>query len=1118
MKLSRLSKKRAVNGGSATSQTHELYLKINVNSAADLVPAAKESINPVCVVQLNNTKKRTHKKLNTSNPSWNSELLVPLKYNDYSQNLLLTVWDRHKRYKNYLGELRLFVKDLFLNEGSFQQKTELKWYSLFSSRDYQTFVTGSLLISFELVVKSKKTKKRDSFSKVKEKGQVSKDPKSEGLNVPKVKIDLFNQMDSLEIIESVTTPTDNELLKSTFEDWIKSLSELARDPKILKPDDQGYYSDAHEVSMGLDISDFESITTGNENPMEVIDLEPKKNDWLGVPDEGTYTSGISSDSENSRYTSVTESDAASAISKLVELPKKKLSKSRKKLKKKEGKFELSNRSVLGVLFVEIVSCSDLPPLPNFTRTSYDMDPFVVVAFGRKTFRTSWKRHTLNPIFNERLAFEILRHESNFNLQFSILDKDHFSFHDNVAQVAIPVSEIIDLSEANTPGALGTTLGATPADVLTPGAATPITHQSGTTTPSLSIAAATSTLATPQLSFEHPNKSQIEVIKDDFLVQQVTKKKFTQRKKVTTLYADTSKFKTLNLTLELEEKKYADKYNPALKVRVRFETYEVLRRNFWRALLEQYNLNDNDSKSYDYFELVSLLDTLGSYASDELVNTFFEKYGRLAWGGDVLDHEEIIDCLETHVSTNKDEENKIFEIDKCPLCSKKYLAKKQDIDIITHFAICTLKDWSIVNKLLVSSYVTPQAATKRWYSKFLIKLTYGKYKLGGNNANILVQDRTTGIILEEKMGIYVRLGIRLLYKGLDKAKTKRIRTLLKKLSVKQGVKFDSPQLKLDIESFIKFHKLNMDECLEPNPQNYATFNDFFYRKLKPDARPVESPTNNMILVSPADSRCATFSTVNEATELWIKGRNFTIARLFNGNFNNYEKTDLYKADKCTLGIFRLAPQDYHRFHCPVDGVIKNIKHINGEYYTVNPMAIRSELDVFGENIRVIIPIETQDFGTVIMIAVGAMMVGSTVLTIKEGDEVKRGDEIGYFKFGGSTIILLMETRFFEFDTDLLKNSSTRVETLVRVGQSIGHSPDIPEFKRDHIEFEKQSKDFKLNLIRVMTGGDLTNAHQLTSWESSNIKISKEDLADLADDDAEFDSDGTSFEEEGLIESE
>ena len=84
----------------------------------------------------------------------------------------------------------------------------------------------------------------------------------------------------------------------------------------------------------------------------------------------------------------------------------------------------------------------------------------------------------------------------------------------------------------------------------------------------------------------------------------------------------------------------------------------------------------------------------------------------------------------------------------------------------------------------------------------------------------------------------------------------------------------------------------------------------------------------------------FESIDKATQLWIKGAGFTIPKLIHNDH-------LMRVSSYTLGIFRLAPQDYHRFHSPVDGVIESIKHIDGEYYTVNPMAIRSELDVFGK---------------------------------------------------------------------------------------------------------------------------------------------------------------------------
>jgi phosphatidylserine decarboxylase len=242
-----------------------------------------------------------------------------------------------------------------------------------------------------------------------------------------------------------------------------------------------------------------------------------------------------------------------------------------------------------------------------------------------------------------------------------------------------------------------------------------------------------------------------------------------------------------------------------------------------------------------------------------------------------------------------------------------------------------------------------------------------------------------------------------------------------------------------------------------------------------------------VVSPADSRCTAFDTVTAATELWIKGRNFSLAKLFNGNFGNLQGSALFEPLQCCIAVFRLAPQDYHRFHAPVSGTVTLIKHISGEYYTVNPMAVRLELDVFGENVRTLVAIETADFGTVIMVAVGAMMVGLIVLTVGEGDRIARGDEVGYFKFGGSTILVLFAKARFAFDTDIVDNSAACIETLVRVGQSVGHSPQIAQCLVDHIDFDRQLQDFKLNLIRVLTGGDLSTARELSNWEATKLQF-------------------------------
>ena len=150
---------------------------------------------------------------------------------------------------------------------------------------------------------------------------------------------------------------------------------------------------------------------------------------------------------------------------------------------------------------------------------------------------------------------------------------------------------------------------------------------------------------------------------------------------------------------------------------------------------------------------------------------------------------------------------------------------------------------------------------------------------------------------------------------------------------------------------------------------------------------------------------TFETVSEATGLWIRGRDFSVARLLGDAY----KGQAEKYNGGALAIFRLAPQDYHRFHSPVAGKIGPMTYISGEYYTVNvcsilnlltywtlihgicqPQAIRTSLDVYGENVRKIVPIDNPQFGRVMAVCIGAMMVGSIETTVEEGESVsKRG---------------------------------------------------------------------------------------------------------------------------------
>ncbi|KAG8812553.1 hypothetical protein FRC17_001975 [Serendipita sp. 399] len=380
--------------------------------------------------------------------------------------------------------------------------------------------------------------------------------------------------------------------------------------------------------------------------------------------------------------------------------------------------------------------------------------------------------------------------------------------------------------------------------------------------------------------------------------------------------------------------------------------------------------------------------------------------------------------------------RVINIKECPLCHRPRLSSKAEMDIITHLAVCASQDWERVDRITVGNFVTASQAQRKWYTKAIAKLSTGAYSIGANSANVIVQNRMTGQLEEEKMQGFVRIGIRLLYKGArSRMEGAQARRLLKSMSIKEGIKFNSPESAKGIAAFIEFHNLNVNEILEPI-DSFANFNQFFYRKLKPEARPVADPDDPKTVVSSADCRLMAFETINDATRIWIKGREFSVARLLGERY----KDEVHKYDGGALVIFRLAPQDYHRFHVPVDGKIGPMTYIPGEYYTVNPQAIRTLLDVYGENARKIVPIDSPTFGRVFCACIGAMMVGTIVTTVNEGDEVKRGQEYGYFAFGGSTIVTIFQKGMVTWDQDLLDNSKAPLETLVRVGMRIGRKSE------------------------------------------------------------------------------
>lgn len=179
----------------------------------------------------------------------------------------------------------------------------------------------------------------------------------------------------------------------------------------------------------------------------------------------------------------------------------------------------------------------------------------------------------------------------------------------------------------------------------------------------------------------------------------------------------------------------------------------------------------------------------------------------------------------------------------------------------------------------------------------------------------------------------------------------------------------PQSHSEIKSFIEFYKIDMSQFEPSDPEAYTTFEDFFIRKHAPGARPIydaDDPTKAVIV---SDSRVVVYPTVEATRRLWIKGNEFTIANLIR------DADRAKRWEDGAVASFRLSPQDYHRYHSPVEGTVKWFKAISGDYYQVDPVALQSSVNILTENARCCVCIESKEFGDVLFVAIGATDVGT-----------------------------------------------------------------------------------------------------------------------------------------------
>lgn len=229
----------------------------------------------------------------------------------------------------------------------------------------------------------------------------------------------------------------------------------------------------------------------------------------------------------------------------------------------------------------------------------------------------------------------------------------------------------------------------------------------------------------------------------------------------------------------------------------------------------------------------------------------------------------------------------------------------------------------------------------------------------------------------------------------------------------------------VAGFVKKHGIDLSDYKVPE-KGFKHFNRFFYRELKDGARPIGTG-----IVSPADGKAVVFEDIDATQAFYIKGEKFNLEEFLQDKelANNYNEG--------AMVVVRLAPTDYHRFHFPITGYVGENRNIGGSYYSVSPLALKKNLQIFCQNKRDYTTIDSDELDQIIVSEVGATLTGSIVQSHWPNIDVKKGESKGFFAFGGSTVIVLFKKDKIAFSEDLLKNTKNGFETTVKMGESIGN---------------------------------------------------------------------------------
>lgn len=243
----------------------------------------------------------------------------------------------------------------------------------------------------------------------------------------------------------------------------------------------------------------------------------------------------------------------------------------------------------------------------------------------------------------------------------------------------------------------------------------------------------------------------------------------------------------------------------------------------------------------------------------------------------------------------------------------------------------------------------------------------------------------------------------------------------------GWRMDRPSSRRKVAPFIEQYAIDSDEFTR-RPDEFENFNEFFYRKLKPEARPIDPDPHSVVF--PADGRHLCIPDLSRNDGLLVKGEMFNLETLL---------ADASLAKQYANGsllLSRLCPVDYHRYHFPAAGRPGAARFINGPLYSVNPLALVQNIQILATNRRAISILETDVLGRVLLLEIGATCVGGICQTYQPGAHVSKGEEKGYFRFGGSSTIVIFEPGKVQFADDLLANSAQQRELYARVGDRMG----------------------------------------------------------------------------------